>query len=141
MKTVWLPLMMLGWLLAGCDKAVAPDDFLYAYRAGAERGAPVSPGGAVYAGREGDYHVLKLRSGTPSEQFVNVTNRERTLRCHATQLPSDFPRGFAPLTGMEAFESSEDTREYVRIYLQRNMDSPLRQPVRPTDDDGWIQVK
>ena len=133
MKHAWFFLVVLGWALVGCSNVVGPEEFLYTYRAGAESGAAVSPGGAVYAGRDesGDYHMLKLRSGTPSEQFFNVTDKERILRCRADRLPADFPRGFQPL-GTESYESSEDTRNYVQLYLQRSADRPAKRPEQKT---------
>jgi len=123
----------LGWLLVGCSDVVGPDEFLYTFRAGAVSGAPVSPGGAVYAGRDGEFHVLRLRdSGTPSERFLNVSDKDRLLRCRADQLPVDFPRGFSPLTA-EAYESSEDTRNYVQAYIQHSLDPTAGRTKRPTE--------
>jgi len=128
MKHAWLFLVVLGWMLGGCGSGVVgPEEFLYTFRAGAESGAPVSPGGAVYAGRDAEYHMLKLRSGTPADRFFNVTDKDRLLRCRADQLPADFPRGFQPLS-TEAYESSEDTRNYVQRYLQHSEDRPTKRP-------------
>ena len=141
MKYAWLFVAVLGWILAGCGNVVEPEEFLYTYRTGARSGAPVSPGGAVYAGQQDGYHVLKLRrSGTPSDQFANVTDRDRTLRCRADQLPADFPRGF-PLLGMDAFESSEETRDHVRLYLHYNKSAAPRPTRQTSSEEEWSQAK
>jgi len=144
MKHTWFSLvaaMALVGLLAGCGNVVGPDEFLYTYRTGAVSGAPVAPGGAMYAGRSGDYHVLKLRNtGTPSEWFVNAADSDRTLRCRADQLPSDFPRGFQPLTH-DAYESTEDTRTYVQLYLQHSTDQPKRPSQTPIAGNEWTDSR
>jgi len=143
MKHTGFLVVVSGWMLVGCGNVVGPEDFLYTYRTGAPSGAPVSPGAAVYAGQQDGYHVLKLRgSGTPSDWFVNVSDKDRTFRCRVNQLPADFPRDFQPLR-MEAFETSEDTRDYIRDYLHRNMNQPGAgtADTTPIGGDNWIRAE
>ena len=139
MKHAWMILVALGWFAGGCGNVVGPEEFLYTYRTGAMSGAPVSPGGAVYAGKDGEFHVIKLRSGsgTPSDRFLNVSDRDqRTLRCRVDQLPADFPKGFQQL-GMDQFESSEETRNFVQMYLVDSAEKPARPTPKPIADRDW----
>jgi len=143
MRKLFLVIPLLAMILGGCQtKTLSAEEFLYAYRSGGMSDENSSPGASKYLGREGDYQMVLITGGAPAMVFVNEQGRK--IRCRADALPADFPRGFVTLgTGESTFESSEDTREYVREYLAR-VGSPGSKPKPPTigpDADDWNKAK
>ncbi len=116
MLTAGLALGMLGG--CGSVQTLGPEEFLYAYRAGALKGELSAGGTATYAGHDDRYQYITLHSASPSDQFI-YGSAGRKLRCLADDLPDAFPRNFVRPTGEQALESTRDAEEYVEDYLKR----------------------
>ena len=117
-KLLPLPLVLL--FLGGCGvTTLQPDDFLFAYRAGVLPTEMAANSYATYDGLKDGYHYAELHGGRPTDLFLGEqVLRPRKVRCLASLLPADFPKGFETRTASSPdLETAEDTRSYVREYL------------------------
>lgn len=141
MKKLLLLIPVLVLFAGGCEtKTLSAEDFLYAYRSGGMVGENSSPGASRYMGQQGGYHVVLITGGAPAMTFINENGRK--IQCPVRDLPSDFPRGFVTLgSGEGLFETSEDTREYVREYLSRHSQDKTKPPPAKQEEDDWGTAK